>query len=111
MREKCLLHALLILMMCCILKWLQWHPSSHVLLAGTIDGTHWMWHIPSGECKTFTGSGSPSECCQILHDGKRAAIGYGNGCVRIWDLKTATTLHNVTGGVCVCVGLSFMTFM
>lgn len=79
------------------LTWLQWHPSSHVLLAGTMDGDHWMWRIPGADCKMFTGHGVSTGCCKILADGKRAGVGYNDGSVCIWDLKSAVMLQNIAG--------------
>ncbi|XP_020660567.3 angio-associated migratory cell protein [Pogona vitticeps] len=75
------------------LEWMEWHPKSHVLLAGVADGNSWMWKIPSGECKTFQGPNCPATCGHILPDGKRAVVGYEDGTVRIWDLKQGSSLH------------------
>lgn len=50
---------------------MEWHPKSHVLLAGTADGNSWMWKIPSGECKTFQGPNCPATCGHVLTDGKQ----------------------------------------
>ncbi|KAH0621253.1 hypothetical protein JD844_022344 [Phrynosoma platyrhinos] len=79
------------------LEWMEWHPQSHVLLAGTADGNSWMWKIPSGECKTFQGPNCPATCGRILPDGKRAVVGYEDGTVRIWDLKQGSPLHVLKG--------------
>lgn len=73
--------------------WLQWHHAAHVLLAGTQDGEVWMWKIPSGDCKTFQSHGAPSQCGKILPDGKSACVGYGDGTVKLWDLKSGKPLH------------------
>ena len=32
--------------------------------------------------------------------GKRAVVGYQDGAVKIWDLKSGSVLHHVTGSVC-----------
>ncbi|XP_013794706.1 angio-associated migratory cell protein-like isoform X2 [Limulus polyphemus] len=78
------------------LRWLEWHHGTNVLLAGTVDGDSWLWKIPSGECKTFQSFGVPNCCGKVLPDGKRAVIGYEDGTVRIWDLKSASVLHGIT---------------
>ena len=51
------------------LQWVQWHGHAHVLLAGTSEGTMWMWRIPSGDCKTFPSHGCRNTCGTILVDG------------------------------------------
>ncbi|XP_033017045.1 angio-associated migratory cell protein [Lacerta agilis] len=79
------------------LEWMEWHPQSHVLLAGTADGNSWMWKIPSGECKTFQGPSCPATCGHVLPDGRRAVVGYEDGTVRIWDLKQGSSLHVLKG--------------
>lgn len=79
------------------LEWMEWHPCAHVLLAGTADGSSWMWKIPSGECKTLQGPNCPATCGQILADGKKAVVGYEDGTVRIWDLKQASSDHVLKG--------------
>lgn len=79
------------------LHWIDWHPRANVLLAGTVDGTVWMWQVPSGQCKTLRGP--HSGCCagRALSDGKRAVAGYEDGSVRVWDLKGASVVHALTG--------------
>ncbi|XP_061663754.1 angio-associated migratory cell protein [Syngnathoides biaculeatus] len=81
----------------CDLEWLEWHPCAPVLLAGTDDGSVWMWKIPSGDCKTFQGCASQATCGKVLPDGKRAVVGYEDGSVRLWDLKQGNTTHLIKG--------------
>ncbi|KAK3094701.1 hypothetical protein FSP39_005157 [Pinctada imbricata] len=82
---------------CSDIEWLEWHQMAHVLLVGTADGECWMWKVPSGDTKTFQGHGSPASCGRLFNDGKRLAVGYGDGSVKIWDLKSATALHSLDG--------------
>ncbi|KAK3586809.1 hypothetical protein CHS0354_002548 [Potamilus streckersoni] len=82
---------------CWDIQWLQWHPSAHVLLAGTVAGDVWMWKIPDGDCRTFLGPDSTTSCGKILPDGKRVAAGFDSGIVKIWDLKSGSILHNISG--------------
>lgn len=81
------------------LRWLHWHPQANVLFAGTSDGNAWLWKVPSGECKTFQSFGTASAAGRILTDGKRAVTSYDDGTFRLWDLKTASVIHAITGAV------------
>ncbi|XP_062588263.1 angio-associated migratory cell protein-like isoform X2 [Saccostrea cucullata] len=82
---------------CSDIEWMQWHQIAHVLIVGTQDGDTWMWKIPSGDCKTFQGHGSSSGSGCLLPDGKRMCVGYEDGTVKVWDMKTATCLHHLNG--------------
>ncbi|XP_024150309.1 angio-associated migratory cell protein [Oryzias melastigma] len=79
------------------LEWLDWHPCAPVLMAGTDDGSVWMWKVPAGGCKTFQSPGFQATTGKILPDGKRAAVGYEDGTVRVWDLKHGNVIHAVKG--------------
>jgi len=79
------------------IEWLQWHQAAPVLLVGTSDGQVWMWKIPSGDCKTFVGFGPAALCGQILSDGKRAFVGYDDGSLKVWDLKSTDAVYNISG--------------
>ncbi|KAG9349437.1 hypothetical protein JZ751_027880 [Albula glossodonta] len=79
------------------LEWLEWHHSAPVLLAGTADGSVWMWKVPGGDCKTFQGPGCQATCGKILPDGKRAVVGYEDGVIRFWDLKQGNAIHVIKG--------------
>jgi len=80
---------------CADLEWLFWHPVAAVIIAGTIDGSSWMWKIPSGDCKTYSGPNCPSSVGKLHPDGKRLCVGYGDGSLRIWDLKAASVTHTI----------------
>ncbi|XP_037552613.1 angio-associated migratory cell protein [Nematolebias whitei] len=79
------------------LEWLEWHPCAPVLLAGTDDGSVWMWKIPSGHSKTLQSPGCQATCGKVLPDGKRAVVGYEDGSVRVWDLKHGSAVHVIKG--------------
>ncbi|XP_028393460.1 angio-associated migratory cell protein-like isoform X2 [Dendronephthya gigantea] len=79
------------------LEWLKWHHSAHVLFAGTADGEFWMWKIPDGACKTYQSHGPKTTCSRLLKDGKRICVGYGDGTLKLWDLKGGTHEFHVTG--------------
>lgn len=80
------------------LTWLEWHPGANVLFATTDESELWMWKIPSGDSKVYMGVGEKAEGAKILPDGKRVAVGYGDGSMRVFDLKTGDVTHNLTDG-------------
>lgn len=79
------------------LNWIDWHRQANVLLAGTVDGTVWMWQVPSGQCKTMQGPGVSCGVGHVLADGRRVAAGYDDGSVRVWDLKSSSVTHSLAG--------------
>ncbi|XP_015592395.1 angio-associated migratory cell protein isoform X2 [Cephus cinctus] len=70
--------------------WLRWHTTANVLFGGSVDGEVYMWKIPSGECKILQGYGQRAETGVLMPDGKRLAIGYEDGSIRIMDLKSSS---------------------
>ncbi|KAL2911525.1 60S ribosomal subunit assembly or modification protein [Polyrhizophydium stewartii] len=79
------------------ITWIDWHPKGNVILAGSEDGSVWMWQIPSGNCmNVFTGHVEPVTCGQFTPDGKLIITGSADGSLIIWDPKTATALHRFT---------------
>lgn len=79
-----------------------------------------MWKIPDGACKTFQSHGPKTTCAQLLNDGKialfsmlffnlqqieiifddlgkRICVGYGDGSLKLWDLKNANYMFHVSG--------------
>lgn len=75
--------------------WMKWHSAAAVLLAGAESGEVYVWRIPSGDCKVFQGSGHKSECGTLTADGKRLIVGYGDGSVRLWDIKSSTCVQEI----------------
>ena len=55
-----------------------------------------MWKVPSGDSKVFLGNGEKAEGAVIFPDGKRVAVGYGDGSLRIFDLKSCEVTHSMT---------------
>ena len=76
-------------------SWLRWHDAApNVLFAGTEDSQLWMWKVPSGDSKIYMGSGEKVETAIIFPDGKRIAVAYGDGSIKLFDLKTGEVLNN-----------------
>ncbi|KAI8815607.1 quinon protein alcohol dehydrogenase-like superfamily [Fimicolochytrium jonesii] len=79
------------------ITWLDWHPRGHVLLAGTEDGTLWMWQVPSGNCmNVFSGHVESVTCGQWAPDGKSIVSGSSDGSLILWDPKAATATLRLT---------------
>lgn len=93
---------------------MKWHPAANVLFAGCVNGEVHMWKIPDENYKVFPGYGHRTETGAIFPDGihfsycccnernyilikcnfsgKRIAVGYEDGTIRIIDLKTKSVL-------------------
>jgi WD40 repeat protein len=54
-----------------------------------------MWKMPNGESKVFGGHGEKAEVARILPDGRRAVVGYGDGAIKVFDLKSGEVVHSV----------------
>lgn len=79
------------------IEWSCWHPKGNVVLAGSQDGTCWMW-LSSGTCmNVFAGHKGSVTCGMFSWDGKLVISGSEDGSARVWDPKTAITLHNFQG--------------
>ena len=52
--------------------------------------------ITGGQSKIFQGHGDRVESAVILPDGKKSAVGYSDGSLRIFDLRTGDVLHNLS---------------
>ncbi|CAF1604909.1 unnamed protein product [Rotaria sp. Silwood1] len=72
---------------------MRFHPTAHVLFVGTNDSQLWLFKIPSGEYKIMHG-GSDTEIItlEILANGKQCVCGYGNGQIKLWDLKQCSII-------------------
>lgn len=82
------------------INWMFWHPQAEsVLLAGTKAGDAWMWKISNSnpQTKTFQSFGTENMCATIFKDGRRVAMGYEDGSIRIWDMKEMTVVHTISG--------------
>lgn len=75
------------------LMWLKWHHMANVLFVGWDTGEVFVWKIPCGDCIVLPGHGCKTDCAALLPDGKRIAVGYENGAIKIFDIKASKVLH------------------
>jgi len=85
------------------IEWISWHPNGGtVLLAGSTDGTVWMWFTPTGKClQVFVGhssdEGGGSTAGGFTEDGKWAVTCGVDGTLRIWAPKKGLCKHTFGG--------------
>lgn len=77
------------------MAWMQWHTSANVLLAGGETGEVYVWRIPSGDCKVLQGNGHKSEVGELTNDGKKLIVGYGDGTIKLWDIKASSVVQEI----------------
>jgi angio-associated migratory cell protein len=76
-------------------EWLSFHPKGGtVLLAGSGDGTVWMFHIPLQKClQVFVGHELAVTAGDFSPDGKWALTASADATLRIWAPKTGLNKH------------------
>lgn len=76
-------------------EWISFHPKGgSVLLAGSGDGTVWMFHIPLNRClQVFVGHEQAVTAGCFSPDGKWALSASTDGTLRIWAPKTGMNKH------------------
>lgn len=76
-------------------EWISFHPKGgSVLLAGSGDGTVWMFHIPLNRClQVFVGHEQAVSAGCFSPDGKWALSASEDGTLRIWAPKTGINKH------------------
>ncbi|RKP12066.1 quinon protein alcohol dehydrogenase-like superfamily, partial [Piptocephalis cylindrospora] len=78
--------------------WLHWHPKGNVLLAGTNEGTMWMWTIPTGTVmQVISGHSESITDGRFTHDGKRIVSVSEDSSFGVWDPRTGGSLCRVSG--------------
>lgn len=89
------------------LEWLMWHKKCNALFAVETNGHAYMWLIPSGQCKVFAGSGRGSQCSLFTSDGLKVLVGYTNGHVTSFDLKSTSVLSSYRAEIedCIVTGI------
>ncbi|XP_066159334.1 angio-associated migratory cell protein [Euwallacea fornicatus] len=79
------------------MEWLMWHPMANVLFCGCHSGDVYIWQIPSGNCKVLPSpSNVQTTCAKVVPNGKQLLVGYGDGNIRLWDIKEARPLWTNT---------------
>lgn len=76
-------------------EWVSFHPKGgSVLLAGSGDGTVWMFHVPLNRClQVFVGHEQAVTAGCFSPDGKWALTASADGTLRIWAPKTGMSKH------------------
>lgn len=89
------------------INWILWHSKSeHVLLAGTIKGDFWMWNVNDpAAVKIFNSFGSSCSVAKLLDDGMNIVVGYQDGAIRIFDLKTTQAVHRLEPGAAEIISM------
>jgi ribosome assembly protein SQT1 len=79
-------------------EWAEWHSKGNAIIAGSKDGTIWMWLAHNGQCvQVFAGhDGGVSSGC-FTKDGKFVCSGGEDGSVRVWAPKNGQCKHVFEG--------------
>uniref|UniRef100_A0A1B6KAD8 Angio-associated migratory cell protein n=1 Tax=Graphocephala atropunctata TaxID=36148 RepID=A0A1B6KAD8_9HEMI len=86
------------------MAWMQWHHGARILLYGQANGDVNMWRVGSTTsendslCKLYVGYNTCTDCAVIMPDGRRMAVGYADGGLKMYDLKSAQVLGHVAAG-------------
>jgi WD40 repeat protein len=75
-----------------------WHSKGNAVLAGSKDGTVWLWLAHDGQClQVFAGHDGAVTCGAFSRDGKSILTGGDDGTLRVWSPKTGVCKHVFTG--------------
>jgi len=77
------------------IHWISWHPmAASVILVGTDSGAVWMFNVTdNSKIKTFQGPSTSASKGKVTPDGTKLLVGYDDGSIRLWDLKSVAVLH------------------
>jgi ribosome assembly protein SQT1 len=80
------------------IEWAQWHSKGNAIIAGSRDGTAWMWMAHDGSCmQVFAGHDGDVSCGTFTADGKSVCTGGADGTVRVWSPKNGSCKHVFQG--------------
>jgi WD40 repeat protein len=92
------------------IEWACWHGRGNAVLAGSKDGTVWMWLSHNGQCmQVFTGHNGLVNCGTFSLDGKHVITSGEDGTLRVWMPKTGVcrkTFEASRQGGFTCLALS-----
>ena len=81
-------------------EWARWHSKGNAVIAGSRDGTAWMWMAHDGTCmQVFAGHDGDVSCGTFTGDGKFVVTGGADGTVRVWSPKNGSCKHVFSGAV------------
>jgi ribosome assembly protein SQT1 len=76
------------------IEWSAWHNTGGVILAGSSDGTVWMWLAATGQCmQVFAGHEGSVPCGNFTGDGRFVVTGGEDASVRVWGPKVGKCRH------------------
>ncbi|XP_075092098.1 uncharacterized protein LOC107812411 [Nicotiana tabacum] len=91
------------------IEWVRWHPRAHVL-AGSEDSSVWMWNADNmAFMNMFLGHRGSVTCGGFTPDGKLICTGSDDATLRIWDPRSAQSIHVVSGHPYHMEGLTCLT--
>ncbi|XP_022184827.1 angio-associated migratory cell protein [Nilaparvata lugens] len=79
-------------------RWMKWHSASSVLLCATPHEGTYFWKLPEGICKVLPhhDPAVANDCGLLMPDGLRAAQGYSDGTLKVFDLKACAAIASFT---------------
>ena len=73
---------------------MDWHPSGPVLLAGSGDGSLWMWNTHTGDCMhVMNGHKDAISQCAFTPDGKYAVSASEEDGLIVWSPKDGKSIN------------------
>jgi len=70
-------------------EWMAWHPKGHVIIAGSLDCTAWMWWVPTGKVmQVFAGHADAVTCGCWVTGGKIICTGSTDRSVIMWNPRS-----------------------
>nr|XP_009614879.1 angio-associated migratory cell protein-like [Nicotiana tomentosiformis] len=92
------------------IEWVRWHPRAHVVLAGSEDSSVWMWNADNmAFMNMFLGHRRSVTCGGFTPDGKLICTRSDDATLRIWDPRSAQSIHVVSGHPYHTEGLTCLT--